>query len=223
MQQLLASVRTLWLLLRLEWQLEVRQAAALYGLFFYAAVMVFAAGLALAKPAGTGVWVLLVWLMMLFAAILAAGKGLLSAPPGLHLYRYQLAGPQAQLLARLCYNFLLLLALQSTILLLAAVLLPLEDPTADPLATWPAVPLSALGFAATLTLNAAIASAGSHRNTLMAVISFPVVLPVLLLAVQLATKRMLGLPYSQELWALPATGLLFAGISWVLYPIIYTE
>ncbi|MBX3101827.1 MAG: hypothetical protein KF690_04915 [Bacteroidetes bacterium] len=195
----------------------------MYGLFFYAGVMVFAAGLALPRPAGTSLWVVLVWLMMLFTAILAAGKGFLSAPPGLHLYRYQLAGPQAQLGARLLYNFVLLLLLQGVILVLAAILLPLEDTSLTLHRIWYVVPLSAFGFAATLTLNAAIASAGNHRNTLMAVISFPVVLPVLLLSVQLALKILTGLPHSQELWALPATGLLFAGVSWVLYPVIYTE
>lgn len=214
-------MRALWLLVHLEWTLERRNRTAFYSLVFYAALLAFTIGLSFHGPLATLPWAVLYLLAQSFTAITAAGKSFLAEPEGIGMYRYQLALPQHHILAKLVYNTLLLLALH---LLLTALFLALvPHPGGVPAGIWLVGVLCALAFAGALTLNAALASTGSQKSMLMAILSFPVQLPVLLTGIAATLKVLDGLDPQRELLTLAAMATGFGIISWLLYPLIAND
>ncbi|MEJ7659259.1 MAG: hypothetical protein WKG07_06335 [Hymenobacter sp.] len=101
-------------------------------------------------------WNALFWIILLFAALGAAGRGLAQESAGLRLYYYTVARPEAVVLAKILYNALLLLALAVPGLLLYTLLL------GNPVQDWPlyalSIGLGAVSLASSLTLVAGIAA-----------------------------------------------------------------
>ncbi|MCE3007578.1 MAG: hypothetical protein LW884_04410 [Bacteroidetes bacterium] len=211
-------LRTLHLLIRLEWMLERRSPTAVYSLLFYGLLLAFTIGLAYHQPLPANTWAVLYMIAQAFVAITAVGKSFLAEPAGIAYYRHQLARPAQQMLARLLYNALLMLLLQ--LLLTLAFLLFVPRQGGVPAAVWALAGLTALAYAAALTLNAALASAGSQKSMLMAILSLPVQLPILLTGIGALQKLFVALPYGRDLQALAAMALGFGLLSYILYPFI---
>ena len=56
--------------------------------------------------------------------------------------------------------------------------------------------LGAMGFSASLTMVSGIASKAGNNATLMAILSFPVIIPILLMAIRISKNAMDGLDWS---------------------------
>ena len=208
--------------LRLEW----RQRAALGGLLLYVGGTVFVCYLSFSFRGGNPpapAWNALFWVIMLFAAISAAGRGFAQESAGQRLYYYTLVRPQAVILAKIVYNALLLLALAVPALALYAGLL------GNPVQDWPLfglnVLLGALGLGSTLTLVAGIAArAAAGNGTLLAVLGFPVLIPLLLMLVKVSNNALDGLAFSVSqgsLLTLLALNLIVGAVSYLLFPYLW--
>ena len=84
--------------------------------------------------------------------------------------------------------------------------------------------LGAIGFAASLTLIAGIASKAENSATLMAVLSFPVILPMLLMLLRVSKNAMDGLDRSlsvDEIGTLLAIDAIVLALSWLLFPFLW--
>ncbi|NJO86755.1 MAG: hypothetical protein HC821_01415 [Lewinella sp.] len=103
LQQILA-------LLRQEVRLEARNpyGFAGVGLYVLAAVLVAYAALTRFSPM---LWNPLFWILLFFAAISATGRSFQREQGRRQLYYYSLVKPEALLLAKICYNSLVLLIL----------------------------------------------------------------------------------------------------------------
>jgi heme exporter protein B len=86
------------------------------------------------------------------------------------------------------------------------------------------VVLGAIGFAATLTIVAGIASKADNTATLMAVLSFPILLPMLLMLMRLSKNAMDGLArnvsYDEILTIVAIDGIVIA-LSYLLFPYLW--
>ena len=131
--------------------------------------------------------------------------------------------PQAVILAKIIYNALLLTAVALLGLFLYTVFLgnPIQD-----LALFVAnLLLGAVGFATTLTLVSGIAAkAGGNGATLMAILGFPLMVPMLLLLIKVSKNAMDGLDFSvsqQSLLTLLALNMIVGATSYVLFPFLW--
>ncbi|MGI4874983.1 MAG: heme exporter protein CcmB [Janthinobacterium lividum] len=217
----------IYLLLRKDLRLEWRQRNALGGLLLYVGGTVYVCYLSFSLRGGPPpppAWNALFWVILLFAALGAAGRGLAAESVGLRLYYYTVARPEAVILAKMAYNALLLLALAMPGLLLYTLLL------GNPVQNWPlyagSIALGAASLAASLTLVAGIAARAGQGGggTLLAVLGLPVLVPVLLLVVRISKNALDGLPWEASQGAvvsLLALNLIVAAVSYLLFPFLW--
>ena len=224
---MLARVRYHWVLtkalIRKELLMEWRQKYALNGVLLYVIVTVFLLYF-LFNSVGAKTWAALFWITMLFASVNAVAKSFMQESRGRMLYFYSLAGPAHFLAAKMVYNSLLLLAI--SLLTLGGFTLLLGTPV-EQLGTWSVIAaVGSFGFALTFTTVSAIAAKAENNATLMAILSFPVVLPQLALLTDLANTLILqnGLGTADDsLLALAAADMIVIIASFLLFPYLWRE
>jgi len=168
------------------------------------------------------VWSALFWITILFTAVNAVAKSFIGEKKGRDIYYYSIADPAAIVLAKTAYNFLLCSLLSFTGYLLFVLLL--SNPIVDGLIFTLTILLTAMGFASSLTLLSAIASKANNSAILMAVLSFPVVISIVLMAVKVTKNCIDGLGWDaswDELLTLMAINCLVTAVSYLLFPYIW--
>ena len=123
------------------------------------------------------VWNILFWIIVLFASVNAVAKSFMQENSQRQLYYYQLAHPIAIILSKIVYNIGLLFLL--TILSYLAMTLVYESPIKRVGLFWSTIFLGSLGFSITFTFISAIASKADNSATLMVILAFPIVIPIL--------------------------------------------
>lgn len=208
-----------------DFRLEWRQRAALNGMLLYVGSTVFVCYLSFALRGGqlpAPAWNALFWIILLFTAVNAAAKGFLQESRGRLLYYYTLVRPQAVILAKIAYNTVLLLGLALVGFALYAVVL--GNPVQDIPLFVGNVGLGAVGFATTLTLVSGIAAKAANSSTLMAVLGFPIMVPMLLLLIKVSKNALDGLDFeasSGSLLTLLALNLIVTAVSYLLFPFLW--
>ena len=84
--------------------------------------------------------------------------------------------------------------------------------------------LSSIGFASSLTMVAGIASKAENNGALMAILSFPVIIPMLLMVMKLAKNALDGLDRgssSEEVMILLALDAIVVSLSLILFPYLW--
>jgi heme exporter protein B len=160
-----------------EVMLELKQKYVLNGILLYLVSTVFVTYLAFEDAITPETWNSLFWIILLFVAVNGISKSFLQESAARHLYYYTIASPQAIVLAKIIYN-LFLMALLSVLAFGFFLLLMGNQVVNIPLFLLTLL-LGSLGLSSVLTMVAAIASRASHNFSLMAILSFPIVLPLL--------------------------------------------
>lgn len=216
--------RMFFTLLRKEFLLELRQRYAISGIVLYVFSMVFLVYIASVKKPAPDVWNLLFWLIVLFAAINAVVKSFVQESGARQLYYYQLADPSMLLLAKIVYNFLLLLVLSS--LAYGAYSVVAGNPVKDWNLFTLILVLGSLGFSIAFTFVSSIAAKANNSATLMAIMSFPVVLPILLTLVrlsQIALRLIQDTSYKRDIINLLAIDAILLTLTFVLFPYVWKD
>src|SRR5690606_37411838 len=141
-------------------------------------------------------WNVLFWIILLFASINAISKSFVQESPARHLYYYSLVSSKAVILSKIIYNTLLMVVLSSLALIVYSVIF--GQPTSDPVLYWIAVLLGSISFATVFTMVAGISSKTGQNTTLMSVLSFPIVIPLLIVLIELSGNAISGLPRSDS-------------------------
>jgi len=100
----------------------------------------------------------------------------------------------------------------------------LGNPVQDQLLFIINVILGALGFSCTLTMVSGIASKAGGNATLMAILSFPIIIPLLLLLIKVSKNALDGLDRGSswdELIMLFAINLMITALSYILFPYLW--
>ncbi|MFZ4545112.1 MAG: heme exporter protein CcmB [Saprospiraceae bacterium] len=210
-------------LLQKEIKLEWRQKYAIGGIFLYVASTIFVVYMGFIKIQPKE-WNVLFWIIALFASINAVVKSFTQESGYRQLYFYQIANPTAILLSKIIYNTLLLLLLNLLIWLLLGFVM--GSPVRDDQAFFFGLLLASSGLAITLTFISAIASKASNSSTLMAILSFPVIIPVLLTLVKYSAGA-IGLITDTAGWKdvgiLLAIDAILLSLSFVLFPYLWRD
>ena len=212
-------------LLRKEFSLELRRKSVVAGLGLYLFSMVFISYLAFSLKQNLItplVWSALFWIVVLFTAINTVAKSFIGEKRGLEIYYYSIASPVDILFSKLIYNFFLCLVLSLAGYFLFTLFL--NDPVHDKAIFIATLALASLGFAASLTLLSGIAAKANNSNILMTVLSFPVVISILLVAIKITKNCIDDLDPSvsyNALLLLAAINGLVTALSYLLFPLIW--
>mgnify|MGYP001040258976 CR=1 FL=1 len=213
------------ILVKKEILLEWRERYALNGLLLYIVSTVMITYLSfnlknavLSPPT----WNTLFWIILLFTAINAVAKSFMQERQGRLLYYYTLMSPQSIILSKIIYNSLLMLVI--ALIGFATYALVLGNPVQDPMLFVFNMLLGGIGFSSTLTMVSSIAAKANNNATLMAILSFPVILPMLLMLIKTSKNAMDGLARSasyDELLTLLAINMIVITVSFILFPYLW--
>lgn len=207
--------------LRLEW----RQRYAINGIVLYLVSTVFICYLsfnAKQNQLNIPVWNALFWIILLFTAVNAVGKSFIQEPQERQIYYYTLVSPQGIILSKIIYNTLIMWLI--SVIGFAFYALVLGNPVQDWGLFVGNILLGSLGFSSVLTMVASIASKSANSTTLMAVLSFPVILPLLLLLIKVSKNALDGLSRSasyDELISIGAINVIVMVLSYILFPYLW--
>lgn len=210
-------------LVKKEFLLEFRQRYALSGIVLYVFSMIFVVYVASIKVAPP-VWNILFWLIVLFASINAVVKSFVQESGARQLYYYQLTNPSMLLLAKIVYNTLLLLVLST--LSFAVYSVVAGNPVKDLGLFATVVLLGSLGFSIAFTFIASIAAKANNSATLMAILSFPVILPILMTLMRLsaiALRLIQDTSYQRDIVNLLAIDTILIALTFVLFPYVWRD
>lgn len=211
--------------MRKEFLLEWRQRYALNGMLLYIVGAVVVCYLSFNARRGQLtpiVWNTLFWIIQLFTAINAISKSFVQERAGRQLYYYTLASPQQIILSKILYNILLMLVL--ALLGFVVYAFVMGNPVNDMWLYVVTLLLGSVGFASSLTLVSGIASKAENSATLMAVLSFPIILPLLLMLIKLSKNAIDGLDRStswDEVGIVLAVDAIVVTLSWLLFPFLW--
>ena len=201
----------------------MRNKYALGGILLYVVSTVFVSYLSFKSIVTPSVWNALFWIILLFASINAIAKSFINETRGKLLYLYTLASPQAVILSKIIYNSLLLTVLSALCLLVYSIFVGnlIQD---YPLFLLTLL-LGSFGFSSLLTMVSAIASKTSNNFTLMAILSFPIMIPLLMVLIKLSKNAIDGL----EKWdvnyllVLMFINVIIIALSYLLFRYLWRE
>ncbi len=208
-----------------DWRGELRTRYALNTIVLFALTTLVVVSLSLG-PLGVvgeerlGVLPVLLWLILLFAAAAGLPRAFVHEEETHTATALRLAAtPSALFCGKLAHSLTLLLALELLVTPLFLAMMQLD--VARPGLLVLALAAGGYGLAAGSTLVAAIVAQARGQGTLFAVLSFPVLMPLLLLAVDLTRAAVAGEPAGaavQQLLLYDAT-VTVAGL--MLFPAIW--
>ena len=169
-------------------------------------------------------WNAVFWIIILFASVNAILKSFTQENSARQLYYYTLVSPIAIIISKILYNIFLLLIL--SLLTWLAFSFVTENPVRDNGQFFLALFLASVGFSTTFTFISAISTKADNSSTLMAILSFPLVIPILLTLIKLSGNSMRPFPdpnIQGDIMILVAIDLLLFAMSLVLYPFLWRE
>ena len=140
------------------------------------------------------------------------------------LYYYTLTNASAVIISKTIYNVLLLLVLSLINLLFYSIFI--GNIVQDMPMFIIGMLLGCMGFASIMTLISSIASKAGGNSTLMAILSFPILIPLLITIIRFTKNAMDGLDWSVNyklLIILIALNLLTMALSYLLFPYLWRE
>ena len=209
----------------LKWELkaEWRNRTAFSAVLLYVAVTVTIVYLAVTNFSAMTFNALL-WVVLFFGALVASGRSFLREGGRRHLYYYQLASPEALLVSKTIYNTLVIWLVSGLSYLLLSFFAG-EGFLFEGWVLIGALGLGGVGLSAVLTFVAAISARAGGNGTLMAVLSLPLLTPLLYLLVNLGGEAF-GLMSGRAddlLWYVLALDLVGLAAGLVLFPFVWRD
>lgn len=218
-------IKEISILIHKELTLEWRQKYALNGILLYVVSAVFITYLSVGAKQGNisaPTWNALYWIIILFSAVNAVAKSFVQEHQGRQLYYYMIASPESIILSKIIYNTGLTLVL--ALLGYGVFSVILGNQVQDQGLFILNLILGAMGFSASLTMVSGIASKAGNNATLMAILSFPVIIPILLMAIRISKNALDGLDWSvsaDKIISLFAINAIVAAAAYILFPYLW--
>jgi heme exporter protein B len=206
-----------------EIKLEMRNKYALGGILLYVVSTVFVSYLSFKTIINPATWNALFWIILLFASINAIAKSFINETRGKLLYLYTLVTPQAVILSKIIYNSILLSVLSGLCLFVYALFI--GNIIQDLSLFLVTLLLGSFGFSSLLTMVSAIASKTSNNFTLMAILSFPIMIPLLMVLIKLSKNAIDGLENwdFDYLFILMFLNMIIIALSYLLFRYLWRD
>lgn len=203
--------------------IEWRQKHTLFGVLLYVGATVFAVYIMNGQPE-VKVWNALFWITQLFVAVNSVAKSFLQEHPNRFRYYFTVVRPTTFLLAKMLYSMVLMMGISLISLFLFSILL--GNPVIQTAVFVGVTAAGSLALSAVFTFLSAIAARAQQNAALMAILGFPLVIPVLMILSNLALSAIS--PVYQEGWwvmmlVLLALGVLVIILGLILFPFLWQE
>lgn len=213
------------ILLYKEFVLELRRKSVISGIALYMLSLIFICYLTFSlrhNQINEATWSALFWLTILFSVVNTVAKSFIGEKKGISIYYYTIASPQVIIISKIIYNIILcfVLSLAGYILFHLFIDNPIQDQGLFLLT----LVLTSIGFSGALTLISGIASRANNSNILMAVLSFPIVISILLMAIRITKNVLDGIDRTashDELLNLVAINGILITLAILLFPYIW--
>ena len=205
-------------LIKKDLLIDFRQKYVVASIALYVFAIIYVAYLSFNNVITPATWNALFWLILLFSSVTGLGKSFSQESHRSHYY-YFLAKPVYILTAKLIYYGFYEFFLVSLLILIFDLFLgfPIEN-----------LPLflvnlfaGASGFSVCFTLISVIAAKTDNRSHIMPILAFPVIIPVLLIAVTNSRKIVFGASLadiSGNLLVLICFNVIIIAMSFILFP-----
>ena len=208
-----------------EWRVEFRTRYALssLGLFAFTTLVVVSVSLGpigVSLSQGTAVLPVLLWIILLFSAAAGLPRAFVHEEETQTATALRLAAtPSALFCGKLLYGLTLTLALELLVTPLYVAMTSLTVKSPGLLAG--VLAAGGFGLAAGSTLVAAIIAQARAKGTLFSVLAFPVLLPLLLIAVELTRAAVAGDPADVALLQLLLYDASVTVAGFMLFPVVW--
>ncbi|MBK6265920.1 heme exporter protein CcmB [Marivirga sp. S37H4] len=208
-----------------EVKLEWRNKTAFNSIVLYLVSTIFICYLSFNVKTGqmqAVTWNALFWIIIVFANINGVAKSFLQEGEGRMLYYYTLCKPQVILSGKLIFNILLSVLIAIIGFVVYAIIL--GNPVVNHVYFLLTILLASIGFAGILTLVSGIVSKANNSTALLAVLSFPILLPILMIAIRLSKNAIDGIDASlmnEKLFTLLSVDAVVIATAYLLFPFIW--
>jgi heme exporter protein B len=202
---------------------EWRMRYALNGIILHVVSSVFLVFLSV-KVLNAPTWNALFWLILLFSSVSAVAKGFVGESRGRSLYYYSLSSPQHIILSKIAFNNLFMICI--AVICFGVYSLLLGNMAEHAGYYFLVLLFGCIGFATTFTLLSSIASKSGNGHLLMPVLSFPIIIPLLLVLIKASKKAMDGLDPSlliPDLLVILALDVILLALAYLLFPYLWKD
>jgi len=220
----LILIQSILALLNKDLILEWRQKYAVNGIMLYVLSTTFVCYLSFRIIDHPATWNALFWIIILFASTNAVSKSFIQENPGRLLYLYTLASPQAIIISKIIYNVVLVTIL--SLITYVFYSLFIGNLVTNQFLFISIIILGSFGFSSVLTFVSAIASKTNNNVTLMAILSFPILMPLILTLLKVSKNAVDGLDPSisyKYLGVLLFINIIVTALSYLLFPYIWRD
>ena len=217
--------KEIFFLIKKEILLEWRQKYAISGIILYVFSTVFIVYFSFLSDELPGaIWSAFFWIIVLFASTNAVAKSFVQENSHRQLYYYTLANPIAIIVSKIVYNTALLFLL--TILSFVVFSFVAGNPVQEFWQFFVAMFLASVGFSICFTFISAISAKANNSSTLMAILGFPLIIPILLELIKLsrnALGMMTDTSINKDILILLAIDLILGALSFMLFPYLWRD
>lgn len=218
-------VKRITTLLKKDILLELRQQHTFYGILLYIAATIFVLYLSMPDSPDSHVWNSLFWVIQLFVCVNTVAKSFLQENRGRMLYFYSIASPVEFIIAKLIFNIILMMLMSLVSLVLFFTFL--NNPVTDTFRFVGIVLIGGSSISLVFTLMSAIAAKAQQNAALIAILGFPVILPILLLLMRLSKAAFAEVFREGAIWQLAGliAGLdvLVIALAVILFPFLWKD
>jgi heme exporter protein B len=210
-------------LVKKEIVLEYKKQYAFNGILLYVFSTLIVCYLAF-KQVNPLVWNTLFWILVVFTQTTAVNKSFQTEHRYRQLYYYQLSSPVDFIFSKMIYNALLSSLMVAILIVFYSIVF--KNPVENAPMFYLGVFLGNSALISIMTFIAAIGAQTNNGGTLTAVLGFPLIIPILLLAIRFTKNAMDGLDPSSfydEMLGLLALNIIVWVLSYILFPYIWTD
>ena len=212
-------------LIKKELQLEFRQKSTIGGVVVYVIGTIFVSALCFKGKLDKPTWNALFWVITLFTSVTISGKSFLKETGGQALFNYLHYTPAQFIIAKVLYNMVFMLVLSFITFFFYAFFIKNE---VENLALFFVVLiLASTGLAAVLSLMSAIASKANGNFAIISILSFPVLMPLILVVIRISKQAVDGIEWAgvslSFISILAALNVLTISLSFLLFPYLWRD
>jgi heme exporter protein B len=211
-------------IIKKDFLVEWRSKYILPGTVLYVVSSVYVAYLSFKKIISVNVWAALFWVILLFACVNLVSNSFSSQNKARMLYQYTLMPARTFILSKIIYNALIMLMIGVISLLVFSGLL--GNPVQDMLVFIFTLVFGSIGLSGVFTLISAIASKTGNGYAFVAILGFPIVLPLLMIIIKLTKNALDGIAWEINLKymvALMAVNTIVVVLAYLLFPYLWRD
>jgi heme exporter protein B len=221
--QITSTYSQLFSIIKKEFTIEWRQKNSLFGIVLYLLSLVFMIYNLQSEPEPL-VWNSLIWLCVLFITINSVAKSFMAENKGRWMYYYTIHHPQILIGAKLIYNTIYMLVIG--LINLGLFQFFIGFPAFNKPLFVAIFLIGTISFGLLFTFLSAIVSKVNSNTTLLAILGFPLVFPIILIVSDLSKslfEPLLVKGWNQFFGSLIAMDFLIVGLSLILFPYLWKE